>query len=84
MLHYKTKTFKNKSGTESVRRYYLVDDVCAVTGMTPREACVFNRGKGLHAIDGVQCLDLTTMSQLAYDYPALEGLIENAQEVAHD
>lgn len=83
MLRYKTKAFKNRDGSENVRRYYLVDDVCVITGMTPREACVFNRGKGLHAIDGYQCLDLTTMSQLAYDYPALTEALENAQEVAH-
>lgn len=83
MLRFKTKTFTNKEDRKSVYRYYLIDDLCSITGLTPRQVFVKFPYKGIQNLGGSQCLDVSGVRVLCEDYPALNEAIETAEEIPH-
>jgi hypothetical protein len=79
-LRFKVKAFVNKDKATTYR-YYFIDDVCAITGLSPRQIFRIFPRKGIANMGGIQTLTEASVNQLKYEHPALIESCKNAIQV---
>ncbi|HGG8818055.1 MULTISPECIES: hypothetical protein [Enterobacter cloacae complex] len=79
-LRFKVKSFVNKDKTTAYR-YYFIDDICAITGLTPRQIFLAFPTKGMTNMGGIQTLTEASVNQLKHEHPELIEACESALQV---